>query len=96
MRFQEVTSQTMYNSYGQPNPSVTIDGLPTTLTRFLLQGSLALGSPASPIYMAEVTGPIGRIDILTGISAPGALSYIWSTGDTTRSSKLIYVLEQLL
>jgi len=76
---------TMYNSYGQPNPLVTIDGLPTTLTRFLLQGSLASGSPASPIYMAEVTGPIGRIDILTGISAPGALSYIWSTGDTTKT-----------
>ena len=79
------SASTMYNSYGQANPSVTIDGIPTTLTRFLLQSSLAGGSPASPIYMAEVNGPIGRIDLMTGIAAPGALSYAWSTGDTTKT-----------
>ena len=79
------SAATMYNSYGQANPSVTIDGIPTTLTRFLLQSSLAGGSPASPIYMAEVNGPIGRIDLMTGIAAPGALSYAWSTGDTTKT-----------
>ncbi|HIG32728.1 MAG TPA: hypothetical protein EYQ09_04755, partial [Flavobacteriales bacterium] len=76
-------SQTMYNSYGQANPSVTIDGNATTLTRFLLQGSLAAGSPASGSYMAEVSSSIGRIEIATGVVGANAYTYAWSIGDTT-------------
>ena len=33
--------------------------------------------------MSEATGSIGRINLMTGVNAPGALSYLWSTGDTT-------------
>ena len=76
-------STTMYNSY-LPSPSITIDGNATQLNRIVLQGSLAAGSPASGMYMAEApgSGSIGRTDFITGTPGINA-SYLWSNGDTT-------------
>ena len=58
---------TMYNSYG-PSGAQTfiIDGNPTTATRLLLQSALSTGSPIQGSYMSETSGPIGRVNIITG------------------------------
>ena len=58
---------TMYNSYG-PSGAQTfiIDGNPTTATRLLLQTPLSTGSPIQGSYMSETSGPIGRVNIITG------------------------------
>ena len=72
--------QTMYNSYGPSGPQTfTIDGNSTTITRLILQSSLSLGTPVSGSYMSEVSGSIGRVDIITG---NGVTWYDLSTGIT--------------
>jgi hypothetical protein len=77
------SSQTMYNSYGQANAQVIMDGIPTTLGRMVLQSSLAVGSPASGSYMDNSAGVIGRINLATGVVGASAYTYAWSTGDST-------------
>ena len=80
------TSQSMYNSYAPSGPqTVLIDGNFTTLTRIVFQASLAAGSPTGNVYMSESTSSLGRVNLMTGVNAPGALSYNWSTGDTTQT-----------
>ena len=58
---------TMYNSYGpQGAQTFIIDGNPTIATRLLLQSALSAGSPIQGSYMSEISGPIGRVNIITG------------------------------
>ena len=62
-------STQMYNSYAVSPTTVTIDGNPTTLSRLILQSSLASGSPASGAYMSENSGSIGRVHFTTTSSS---------------------------